>query len=586
MYNIGNMDETKKKLLQRRNIVENLGGNPSFVRGKERRFSTDYRSLKSEEIENIININLSGNRKDRVGSGNPQTPSQPCQTTINLYINDPHIMQKNWEKYRKTPPRRRMRNEIVLGKNIPDHTLMKNLLGDLGVKKYSSAPEMTNKRLNSRRSYLPSERYSSERSLTDSSDVFPDVGTWRNDGTAGGTKEGATFLYVNEGRSGGDYARSNIEKINEEDEKEVEEEIKNCPVHHCNRTVERVVKDNDVKEEEPLHQVQRDPLKRFKRKPFRLNPSSKNPGILYRDTLGSKPNKNEKLEQPRRALPSFHLRTQMVRDVMKTSPELLHSYESGLMRNQKKLFDSLRHKNFQNVLSENKPPEYDEALARRTSKKFDQINIEQSKLILSGKNKLPVCSVESHGTYEEYRKNLVQRPDGTLVCKNLDHANEDVWSRAGTRSIITSEFVKDKVKKFDNLLDKKKVETLHDRQRGGKSDRYIKDEYERPHNTFHGTLSHNLLNGESVTFPRETKNAMTRLASRHSKMMDSVYNSEENDRKIFATLREIRNLPVHRKDIDDSSSVCLDSMNSTGINDRYWPGVAERVRSAAAENMP
>lgn len=153
------------------------------------------------------------------------------------------MLQKNWDKYRKTPPRRKLRNEIVLGKSIPDHTLMKDLLGDLGVKKFSSAPNMTNKCLNTKRNIQPSEVFCSERSLTDSSEVqFKDK--FGEENTGKGTK----LLYVNDRKSGGDFVK-NIGRINEEEEdKEIVEENMNnkCRVHSLGYAAFKVQEDVDV----------------------------------------------------------------------------------------------------------------------------------------------------------------------------------------------------------------------------------------------------------------------------------------------------------------------------------------------------
>lgn len=98
----------------------------------------------------------------------------------------------------------------------------------------------------------------------------------------------------------------------------------------------------------------KDPLKRFKRKPFRASQVCKNPAILYRDMLALKPIQHNPLEQPKRTLPSFQVRTKIVKDILHTNPQVLRNYQSGLMKNHKRLFDSLRHKNFLDVVDENR----------------------------------------------------------------------------------------------------------------------------------------------------------------------------------------------------------------------------------------
>ncbi|XP_044758969.1 uncharacterized protein LOC123316803 [Coccinella septempunctata] len=517
------MEETKKKLFSRRNITETSMENRPLSLEKNNPSSTNG-SSQPEENEKIINISLSGNRQNPSNGSRSkfQIPNQPCQTTINLYINDPHIMQKSWDKYRRAPPRRKMRNEIVLGKSIPDHTLMKNLLGDLGIKKYSSAPNMTNKYIKPQRMNPTKERFPSERSFTDSTEVMINEEAYRNFEKTNAEKE-ATLLYVNERKSGGDFMKNSIEMINEEEEEEreaVAEEDNNCPVHCDNNSAVKKLEYYNVKEEDRA--CLKDPMKRFRRKPFRTFQMNKNPAILYRDINASKQVQNER-EQPRRMLPSFHLRTRMVRDFLDINPEQYHSYQSGLMKNHKRLFDSLRHKNFQCIMEENSYAEKDAYLfadcriltfylfseflliqlkilalfhtlqlpRRNKSGKIDQIDVKQSKLILCGKNRRPICSSESHGSYEEYRKNLVKAPDGSLCCRNVDFRDEDedIWSRAETRNMITSEFVKDKVKKFDKLINKNSAGPKDSQKLGSRDEKILMYKYETAEHPFQGIES-------------------------------------------------------------------------------------------------
>ncbi|KAK9888196.1 hypothetical protein WA026_000465 [Henosepilachna vigintioctopunctata] len=571
------MKENNDTISYRKNILENLIDKPPFR--CEKCSSSDGGNIDINESENVVNISFTRNRLDA------STSNERCHTTINLFINDPSVVQKKCEECSCVS----RKNEVILGKNIPNHNLMENLLDDLDVRKFSSAPTMNCLQNEfSRSSRKPNIRNSQRR--TPKTEIMETE------------HKKMSILYLNDKRCKGDFQRESIDELMEEINEETPE---SDTIHRNNEYVIKIQSNKNVPNLES-----RSHLVRSQEKVSQGSLHPENTGILYRDTVTIETAEVGKPVQPRRKTSAFPLRTRMVKDVHKTDPELVNTYYSKLMTNQKKMFETLRHSNFQedapmkdgkssvmeireSIKNNTHNPDRDSdnekllAFTRRRSE-MGEIDKGQSPDLLTGENSKTVCSIESHGSYDDYKRNLIKRPDGTMCCRNAKDPDDDIWSRAETRNIITSEFIKDKIRRFEKIAKKKSRNQDYILNSVNETIEEINstlNDFEKsselpliPEKESNSSVLFNE-NAKSISFPKETKNAMMRLLSENLNNNPKYNRLKSKARKWDAQLERNKTAgqgtkPHHRV------------IGNEEKNTRFWPGMAERVRVKPEGNIP
>ncbi|KAL3273523.1 hypothetical protein HHI36_014963 [Cryptolaemus montrouzieri] len=563
------MNGSRNSFAYRRSILENIIEKPPF--SYEKSIASECESTDADRNGNVVNINLGRNCCESSSRKNTSSLNGRCHTTINFFINDHHSVSRDRKYCQESRAGSKMMDKILLGKNIPDHKMMKNLLGNLGIKKFLSAPNMNTN--NTKKMVEENLLDSTANSTINTAEM--NLNTLKENNN--GCENNMTFLYVSSKNPYDDFKRRNIDEIIEENEEQnptrdtnfrgsfkrkniekiIEEneddepikEMIDCPAHHCDHLAWKKMETSMVKMEPAIKNCEPiDPLKRFKKKPFRVPSSSKQSEVLFRESSLLSRLQLEKVSQPKRIVPSFRVRTQMFY--------------------RKKGRDSM-----------------------------DEIEKRQSNLILNGKNKYPICSSESHGPYDEYKKNLISCRDGTLCCKNLDYPDDEAWSKAETRNIVTSEFIKEKIRRFDKFAKRKNsgreqccnIDKLMINQSKKNYMRISVEDPEKEQNIKQEICLRNLSNEElgSISLPKETRNAMTRMLLENSKsnfgngcsrQLPKGLRLKENERVSKLGTRVGSRL---------TSEANLDHLITLADkNNKCWPGVAERVRPRPEENMP
>lgn len=352
-------------------------------------------SLKPLQDENVINITVP---RSHSCSNPTKNEKNVCQTTINLFINEPHFKQINL----KNVGNQDLDSKLSLGKNIPDHVLMKSLLDDLYIKKYSSAP-------NVKYSTFSKNRYN---------------------------PESQTRILFRKTAS------------------------------HENASSTQILAEKMKAENNAINKLKHGGGN------FALNPNG--------------------------------MRSQLIKDKYKKinlKNESFQEYCRKLKNQHNNLLEKLHSINFDEFFKEKSLCE----------KEWDQDEIVNPKkrcvkdiVLKFSEDPSKVCTVESHGNYENYRQNLVRLPDGTYCCKNtcnFQDNTEEIFSRSEIRRLITSDFIREKVRSFnDRLKEPPHITKYFDNN-------LFPTNYPRPRNIDIKKQSH----VEKIYFPKETKTAMNRL---------------------------------------------------------------------------